>query len=72
MKRPEYVAAAVTAYRNAIDGKDYDAETLKAVFSRNGFTDGYFTEKYTGYVRYPYERRRFSRKGGSAVCQTAL
>lgn len=48
MKRPEYVAAAVTAYRNAIDGKDYDAETLKAVFSRNGFTDGYFTEKYTG------------------------
>lgn len=43
MKRPEYVAAAVTAYRNAIDGKTPDIETLKAVFSRNGFTDGYFT-----------------------------
>ncbi|WP_044976058.1 U32 family peptidase [Ruminococcus sp. HUN007] len=43
MKRPEYVAAAVTAYRTAIDGGSPDTEMLKAVFSRNGFTDGYFT-----------------------------
>ena len=43
MKRPEYVAAAVTAYRNAIDGGKPDTDLLKAVFSRNGFTDGYFT-----------------------------
>lgn len=43
MKRPEYVAAAVTAYRNALDGGKPDTDTLKAVFSRNGFTDGYFT-----------------------------
>lgn len=43
MKRPEYVAAAVTAYRNALDGTEPDMEMLKAVFSRNGFTDGYFT-----------------------------
>lgn len=43
MKRPEYVAAAVSAYRNAIDGIPYDADSLRAVFSRNGFTDGYFT-----------------------------
>ena len=45
MKRPEYVAAAVTAYRNAIGGKTPDIESLKSVFSRNGFTDGYFTSK---------------------------
>lgn len=45
MKRPEYVAAAVTATRNAIEGKPYDAETLRAVFSRSGFTDGYITGK---------------------------
>lgn len=45
MKRPEYVAAAVTAFRNAIDGKPFDMETLRAVFSRSGFTDGYFTGK---------------------------
>lgn len=48
MKRPEYVAAAVSAFRNAIDGKDFDTETLRAVFSRSGFTDGYFTGKKAG------------------------
>ena len=43
MKRPEYVAAAVTALRMALDGQQPDMETLQAVFSRSGFTDGYFT-----------------------------
>ncbi len=43
MKRPEYVAAAVTALRMALDGEQPDMETLQAVFSRSGFTDGYFT-----------------------------
>lgn len=47
MKRPEYVAATVSAFRNAIDGKDYDCNSLHAVFSRSGFTDGYFTGKNT-------------------------
>lgn len=41
MKRPEYVAAAVTSLRNALDGKPYDKESLRSVFSRSGFTDGY-------------------------------
>ncbi|MBQ2865222.1 MAG: U32 family peptidase [Clostridia bacterium] len=45
MKRPEYVAAAVTACKNALEGKPYDGETLRAVFSRSGFTDGYITGK---------------------------
>lgn len=45
MKRPEYVAAATNALVKARDGKEFDAETLKAVFSRSGFTDGYLTEK---------------------------
>ncbi len=45
MKRPEYVAAAVTACRAARDGADYDAGTLRSVFSRSGFTDGYLTAK---------------------------
>ncbi len=40
MKRPEYVAAAVTACRNPSDRRT--REDLKAVFSRTGFTDGYF------------------------------
>ena len=45
MKRPEYVAAAVTACKNAREGKPFDAGTLAAVFSRSGFTDGYLTGK---------------------------
>lgn len=45
MKRPEYVAAAVTALRMAINGEQPDMETLQAVFARSGFTDGYFTGK---------------------------
>lgn len=44
MKRPEYVAAAVTACCAARDGRQPDLEQLRAVFSRSGFTDGYFTE----------------------------
>ena len=45
MKRPEYVAAAVNACKAAANGESYDLETLKNVFSRSGFTDGYLTGK---------------------------
>lgn len=46
MKRPEYVSAAVRACReqrdNGIVSED-TAKMLRGVFSRTGFTDGYFT-----------------------------
>lgn len=44
MKRPEYVSAAVTSIKKAIDGdlSDNDTKILRSVFSRSGFTDGYF------------------------------
>ena len=44
MKRPEYVAAAVTAIRQSRDGEDNGEmlKKLRGVFSRSGFTDGYF------------------------------
>ncbi len=45
MKRPEYVAAAVTALKMALNGETPDMDTLQAAFSRSGFTDGYFTGK---------------------------
>ena len=45
MKRPEYVAAAVTAFKAAREGKYFDGETLRAVFSRSGFTDGYLQNR---------------------------
>lgn len=44
MKRPEYVAAAVTACKEALDGAYAPSrrQDLEALFSRSGFTDGYF------------------------------
>ena len=47
MKRPEYVAAAVAACRASLANKKPDIDSLRAVFSRQGFTDGYFTGKRT-------------------------
>lgn len=46
LKRPEYVAAAVSALKAKKEGKDAPdiKDKLQAVFSRSGFTDGYFTD----------------------------
>lgn len=47
MKRPEYVAAATKSCQNAVRGET-DSEidnALRAVFSRSGFTKGYFEGK---------------------------
>ncbi len=41
MKRPEYVAAAVSACRAVLAGKEPDLESLRAAFSRGGFTASY-------------------------------
>lgn len=46
MKRPEYVAAAVTAVRAAADGRPVPPDVsalLSGLFSRSGHTDGYYT-----------------------------
>ena len=48
MKRPEYVAASVAACRQSLDNGNADpklTEKLKAVFSRSGFTSGYYDGK---------------------------
>ena len=47
MKRPEYVAAAVTCINKALHGEDTRdiSEKLRAVFSRSGFTDGYYENR---------------------------
>ncbi len=47
MKRPEYVAAAVTAVKSAAKGESVPqevAELLSGLFSRSGHTDGYYTD----------------------------
>ncbi len=45
LKSPEYVAAAVDAVRRVRDGEPYSEQTLRDVFSRGGFTEGYYTGK---------------------------
>lgn len=47
MKRPEYVAAAVKACRDSLRELKPDTEALQSVFSRQGFTDGYYTGRRT-------------------------
>lgn len=37
MKRPEYVAASVTALNAAVNGEKYDAKLLEKVFSKKWF-----------------------------------
>ena len=51
MKRPEYVAAATAVYAAAVRGETVspaEIERLKSVFSRSGFTDGYYTSHRDG------------------------
>ena len=48
MKRPEYVASAVTAMRQMVDNGRVDSDILlllEQVFSREGFTSGYYDQK---------------------------
>ena len=47
MKRPEYVAASVNCVKQAISSENVDCDDLdllQKVFSRSGFTDGYFSK----------------------------
>lgn len=46
LKRAEYVASAVDACRNSLLGLPYDSKALENVFSRSGFTKGYFIDDY--------------------------
>ncbi len=49
MKSPAYVYTVVSTYRKLLDearnASKAEISTLEAVFSRGGFTDGYYTEK---------------------------
>ncbi len=42
MKRPEYVSAAVSQVKKAVAEEKTDMGLLRSVFSRSGFTDGYY------------------------------
>ncbi len=67
MKRPEYVAAAVTACKNILNNINDEQinQSLRAVFSRSGFTKGYF-EGRLGSEMFG-TRRKEDVEGASAV-----
>lgn len=52
MKRPEYVAAVIRTYANLLSEERRpereEIEMLERVFSRQGFTDGYYTNRVNG------------------------
>ena len=59
LKRPEYVAAATKACVESRDNGSVSAQTqyhLDGVFSRTGFTDGYYTSK-RGYEMFGYRKK---------------
>ena len=58
MKRPEYVCAAVKACKAAADGEYGNGitEDLEALFSRSGFTDGYYKNK-TGRTMFGFREK---------------
>ena len=61
MKRPEYVAAVTSVYRKALDEGTVTKEmmdTLSAAFSRQGFTDGYYTG-HTGAAMFGIREDRY-------------
>ncbi len=43
MRSAEYAALSVNACKSAIDGKSYDEDLLRDIFSRSGFTNAYLT-----------------------------
>lgn len=51
MKSPEYVGAVTSVYRRLVDenrnATKKEIELLESIFSRSGFTDGYFVSKIT-------------------------
>ena len=60
MKRPEYVASAVKACVQMRDNGFVDKETsdqLQAVFSRTGFTNGYYTDN-RGHYMFGYRKKQ--------------
>ncbi len=64
MKRPEYVAAVTGVYRKAIDDGVVTRQmldTLTAAFSRQGFTDGYYTGK-TGQEMFGVREDRYNNR----------
>jgi collagenase-like PrtC family protease len=74
MKRAEYVALVTKAYKNAIKGIPFsqkEKEMLSNIFSRSGFTNGYFTNK-TGKNMFGIRSDEDKEKTNKALSKTDL
>lgn len=69
MKRAEYVAAAVTACKQAVNKEFVDMDRVTAVFSRSGFTSGYLDGK-RNLDMFGYRRREDVVSATPAVLQS--
>lgn len=70
MKRPEYVATVTSVYRTALDEGKVSAQgrqALQAIFSRQGFTQGY----YEGKIGPEMFGVRSTKEGSAALLQAA-
>ncbi|MGN1095693.1 MAG: U32 family peptidase, partial [Eubacteriales bacterium] len=71
MKSPEYVYGVVSVYRRLLDegrnATDEETEYLSSLFSRSGFTDGYFTENISHSM---LGVRTDSDKNATLLCQS--
>ncbi len=74
LKSPEYVRGVVSIYRRLIDEKrgatDEEMEFLRRLFSRQGFTDGYFVGK-TGKRMFGYRTEADKRASASLAVPPA-
>lgn len=50
LRSPEYAAGATDACLRVLAGEAYDAQLLQDVFSRSGFTQGYFENKIDAFM----------------------
>lgn len=76
MKSPDYVYRTVKILRelidNGTDATDKQYNDLLDIFSRGGFTDGYFTKKYLYDNRRMYGIRRESDKAKTAMTDIVI
>lgn len=79
MKKPEYVASVVHAYRRCIDilkaGDTYntdkaETENLKDIYNRGGFTDGYYNRQNGREMMSLYKPNHYGLKVGKILSVT--
>lgn len=79
MKSPDYVYGVVSGYRKLLDGRrsadGQEMDRLAGLFSRSGFTDGYFTERVSADmlgIRTDDDKKRTANEEGRSLAGRRL